>query len=206
MIPLFKIRYKYLKRHPCSMTFGYLFIPTILISIFFIASIIKAIIIRGERKNRYNYYDDYYSSSSIKQNNPYEYDLNNLAIIVNEIKNGEKLSQFIKKKTNVKLDYFHENQKNQILKKYNNIIIYKEEKGSHTFDIKINHKLINFNISKIFNNLKFSKLKKKFVDFIYINHTTKNKTNKINNLKSLISKYIENDKNIKNFSIIPINS
>ena len=202
MIPLFKIRYKYLKRHPCSLVLGYLFIPVILTLVFFFASIIKAIIVRGERGHSH-YDDDYYSSSSIKHNNQYENNSNN-SVIVKDIKKG--LSQFIKKSTNIQLDYFHENQKNHILKKYKNVIIYKEEKVLNNFDIKIKHKLFNFNISNIFNNFKLSNLKKKFLDFIHTNRTTKIKTNKISNLKSLISKHIENDKNIKNFSNITINS
>ena len=209
MISLFKIRYNYLKRHPCSLICGYSLIPIVLTAIFLLGSIIKALIVRQERKRKKNNYS-YYSTIDLKQNIQYKYNLNNSAIIVNDVKNGKKFCQFIQKEANIKLDYFLENEitKKSKLRKYKNVITYKESQGINTFDIKINHNINIFNISKILNSFKFSQMKKNVVDYIY--NADKNKDNidiiYINNFKNLIANYIAEEKNVKNFSNITVDS
>ena len=136
MIPLFKIRYTDLKKHPLNLVLGYSFIPVCLITFFFPASIIHAISERNSNK--------YYSIlRSDIQNNQYHYslnpknnrafndfitnDLNNSAIIVDNIINGKKLREFIKNKTNVNLNYYlDENEVN--ISNYENLIITKKKK------------------------------------------------------------------------------
>ena len=213
MISLFKIRYNYLKRHPCSLVFGYSFIPIILTLIFSFAAVIKALIVREQRKNKNkNDYDNYgyYSAISMKDNKRYEYNLSNSIIIVNDLKNGEKLSQFIQKVTNIKLDYFLDNKitKKSELNNYKYVINYQEIRGSNNFEIKTNPSISIFNITKIFNSLKFSELKKNVFYYIYNSHKNKDNTDgiKINNIKSLIVNYMAEEKRVKNFSNITVNS
>ena len=159
MIPLCKIRYTFLKTHPCSLVLGYLFIPVVLIIIFLPVCIIRSIYVRGQRRYgdaniQSNQYKDFLSNS-----------LSKTAIIVNDIKNGEKLTKFIKQETNIQLNYFIEK---SILnsKNYDNFIIYNEKDGKNDFDFKIKEKysnfLKNFDIKKvkdIFKNLKHLKCK-----------------------------------------------
>ena len=208
MITLYKIRYTYLKKNPASFVLGYLFIPICLITFFLPASIINAII----ERNR----DDYYYT--IRQNNQYtnffnpnnnglfndfiSRDLTNSVIIVNNITNGKKLSEFIKNETNINLNYYlEENEKN--LKNYENFIIYTENEGEINFDLKIQEKSrFNFNIFNIF---KINEFKNVF-NYIY-SFILKNKnSDTMSNFQSLIDKYLSSENNLDYFSNITENS
>ena len=194
MIPLYKIRYTYLKKKPCSLILGYLFIPIVLLVIFLPASIIMAIITRGE-KYRYrsqSLLNNLYKNFQIQENNSSYKDflsnsLNKTAIIVNNIKNGEKLAKFIKQETNLQLNYFLENKLNS--KNYDNFIIYKENEGKNNIDLKIKERTLNsFNIKKVkdfLNNL------------IYF----KEKHENLFHFQSLIGKYLENENKAGNSTI-----
>ena len=206
MITLYKIRYTYLKKNPASFVLGYLFIPIILITFFLPASIIYAII----QRNKPSYYSmikpkNHYSNY-LNPNNGYlqdfKNDLTNSAIIVNNITNGKKLSEFIKSQTNINLNYYLE--ENAInLKNYENLIIYTENDRKINFDLKIQDKP-EFNF-KIFNCFKICEFKNAF-NYIY-SFISKNKYySPMANFQSLITKYLSSEKNIDYFTNITENS
>ena len=149
MISLFKIRYTYLKRHPCGLVLGYIFLPVTITTIFFPFSLIMGLSYRS----RYSSYEAHISNSLFKSDK-YSFEdfiaknLKNAAILVNLKENGRKLSNFIKKETNIKLDYYTD--ENELIKKnYTNIIIYSQKDGRNEFQLKtmdkFNRSYFNFN-------------------------------------------------------------
>ena len=208
MLSLYKIRYQFLKRHPCGLCLGYLFIPIILIVVFLPYAIIANAF---DTNNRYSY--SFFSNS---EKNQYQYslyhedkkffnnfaleNLQNSAILVNNIENGEKLSKFIKNEINIQMDYFlNEKELNQ--KNYDSIIIYTEKDGKNEFNLKIKEKFdTNFIIfNKIINNLKnifpYYKTKKNLQNF-----------EKQINFQSLIIKFLLNQEKKDKFPKITVNT
>ena len=106
MLTLCKIRYMYIRKNLFILA-AYLIIPIIAIIFYLPASIINS----EKERNK-----DYSMISNIKHNQYNNFlnkdftsnDLNNSAITVNKIENGKKLSEFIKNKTNIKLNYYLE--------------------------------------------------------------------------------------------------
>ena len=206
MIPLYKIRGIYLKRHPCSYIFGYLFIPIILLIFFLPGSIIKSIAYRSERKYKKEY-DDYSSftpKSNILIKDFITNHLNNTAIIVNNAENGKHLSQFIKKESNVDINFYLE--RNELIgHNYGNIIIYNENEGKKEFLLEVSDNS-KFKGNKFrFNNI--NELKKIFNKNFFTNlFSFVNKYNYSNYFKSLIVNYLATENKIDNFSNISINT
>jgi len=190
MISLFKIRYTYLKRHPCGLVCGYVFLPVSLISIFLPLSIIIGLSYAGRR--RYSSYGTLISEDSQFTNSFYKSDkysfedfisnnLKNAAILSNLEENGRKMSNFIKNESNIKLDYFMD--ENELIKhNYTNIIIYNQKDGRNEFQLKYIDKFNNsfFNFDKIYKYLKFK-----------FNIRTKEQKEKF---EFLIKKFISSDK------------
>ena len=208
MIPIFKLRGKYLKRHPCSLIVGYLFIPVVLLFIFLPGSIIKSIIYHGKEKYRYNYYDYSINPKNNKLiKNFISNNLNNTAIIVNNVHNGEELRKFIKKESNKEIDYYL-GKSELVNKKYDNFIIYNQKEGKNEFQLEVNDKLdfniSNFKINKI-NDLKKIFNLKNLKNLKYLFHFKK-EYDYSNNFRSLIIKYLATEKNINNYTNITINT
>ena len=208
MLSLYKIRYQFLKRHPCGLCLGYLFIPIILIVVFLpIAIIVNAFdtnrryrysFLSNSEKNQYQY-SLYHEDKKFFNNFALE-NLQNSAILVNNIENGEKLSKFIKNEINIQMDYFlNEKELNQ--KNYDSIIIYTEKDGKNEFNLKIKEKFdTNFIIfNKIINNLKnifpYYKTKKNLQNF-----------EKQINFQSLIIKFLLNQEKKDKFPKITVNT
>ena len=212
MISLYKIRYTDLKKHPCQLVFGYLFIPVCLITFFLPASIIHAAIKRNDD-------DYYYMVRTSMQNNQHQHFLNlknnkpfndfiandliNSVIISDNIIYGKKLREFIKNETNVKLDYYLD-EKEVNITNYENLIIYKEKEGNNFFNLKIKDKSkLNFNISNI---KKISEIKK-VLNYIKNSIFAKNEnSHRITNLECLIMKYLASQNNLYSFPNISVNS
>ena len=167
---------------------AFLVIPIMALVYFVPASITKS---KDERRKHYYLVfnaQDKQNNNSFNPNNNELFedfisnDLNNSAIIVNKIENGKKLSEFIKNKTNIKLNYYiGENELN--LTNYENFIIYIEKEGKSNFYLKIKDKSmvnLNFEFKNIFN---------------YISSFFSHNKNygAVTIFQSLIFKYLENE-------------
>lgn len=139
MIALLKIRAVYLKRHPFGLCFGYLLIPVAIVFLFII-NIISflnsgAVDIPDNPKKEPMQIDQY---SLYPPTHNYQHlndILSNSVLLVNDRKNGEKLSNFIKNETNNYLEYYL--QENEFDKdKFQNIIIYTKIDGKSRFKLK----------------------------------------------------------------------
>ena len=186
MLTLCKIRYMYIRKNLFILAI-YLIIPIIAIIFYLPASIINS---KKERKKDYsmisniqhNQYNNFLNKDFISN------DLNNSAIIVNKIENGKKLSEFIKNKTNIKLNYYlEENELN--ITNYQNFI---EKEGKSNFYLKIKEKTNFFNIHKI-------RELKKISNYIYSFFSYNEDSDIKVYLQSLIGEYLENE-NIINFA------
>ena len=164
MISLFKIRYTYLKRHPCGLVCGYIFLPATIIIIFLPSSLIIGL--NNINRVRYSSYEAHisevnYISNSLYKSDKYSFEdfiekyLKNAAILVNLKENGRKLSNFIKKETNIKLDYYT-NENELIKKNYTNMIIYSQKDERNEFQLKAIDKYNNsfLNLNGIYKYLK----------------------------------------------------
>ena len=205
MIPLFKIRGIYLRRHPCSYVLGYLFIPITILIFFLPGSIVKSIIYHSEKKyNNQDRYSSFSPKSNIVIKDFITNHLNNTAIIVNNEENGKQLSQFIKKESNVYINFYLE--KNELIEQsYDNIIIYNENDGKKEFFLEINDnskfKGNKFKFNKI-NDLK-NIFNKNFFKNLF---SFTKKYDYSNDFNSLVVKYLSTENNIDNFSNISINT
>ena len=139
MIALLKIRSVYLKRHPFGLCFGYLLIPVVII-ILFILSIIPflnkgAIDIPDNPKKKPMALDQYSLYPPTHNYNHLKDILSNSVLLVNDKKNGERLSTFIYNETNIQLEYHL--QENEFDKDaFQNIIIYTKIDGKNRFKLK----------------------------------------------------------------------
>ena len=122
MYALYKIRYRYLKRNPCTFIFGYFLVPLLITIAFVPASLIKTYIYRKQQEQNFGMASSYASNNGFLNS----LNLNKTAILVNDLKNGEKLSKFIEKETNIHLNYYLQEKENEkeFNKKYDNIITY----------------------------------------------------------------------------------
>ena len=195
MLTLCKIRYMYIRKNLFILA-AYLIIPIIAIIFYLPASIINS----EKERNK-----DYSMISNIKHNQYNNFlnkdfisnDLNNSAIIVNKIENGKKLSEFIKNKTNIKLNYYlEENELN--IKNYQNFIICIEKEGKSNFYLKIKEKTNFFNIHKI-------RELKNISNYIYSFFSYNEDSDTIVYLQSLIVEYLENENIIDFVPNITIN-
>jgi hypothetical protein len=137
MIPLFKIRFTYLARRPCSLIFGYILIPSLTILYFLPISIKEGM----NRKKWSSFSQDIQFANSLYKSDTRSFEdfisnnLKNSAILTKIEDNGKKLSQFIEKETNIKINYFTE--EDELNKKnYTNIIIYNQKNGRNEFQLK----------------------------------------------------------------------
>ena len=203
MISLFKIRYTYLKRHGCGLVLGYILLPATIIIIFLPISIIMGLM--NINRRRYSSYgtfisEDNHISNSLYKSDKYSFEdfiannLENAAILSNLKENGRKLSNFIKNETNIKLDYYTD--ENELIKnKYTNIIIYNQNDGRNEFQLKIidkfNNYLFNFNgIYKYLKskfNIKTNEIKEKF-EFLIKKFTSSEKIDDFSNITILNAK------------------
>ena len=106
MISLFKIRYTYLKRHPCGLVLVYIFFLATIITIFLPLSLIIGL--SYSERRRYSSYEAHipevnHISNSLYKSDKYSFEdfiaknLKNAAILVNLKENERKLSNFIKR-------------------------------------------------------------------------------------------------------------
>ncbi len=210
MYSLYKIRYQYLKRHPCSLMFGYLVVPLVLAFIFVPGAIIKSMIVRANL--HYNSETDlsknYYDISNNNIINTYNFDLNKTAILVNDLKNGEKMKNFIKKEKNINLNYYlqdnqNEEEKKMINEKYDNLIIYTQKDDQINFNLKKTEKNLIYKIFRIIKNFSFKKwLKNPQLDQLY----TEIKSEDVAYFRAMIEKYVstsENNNKSQNITINP---
>ena len=166
MISLFKIRYTYLKRHPCGLVLGYIFVPATIITIFLPLSLIMGLSY-SERRRRNRSYGAFISennhfSNSLYKDDKYSFEgfiennMENTAILANLEENGRKLSNFIKNETSIKLNYYMD-EKELIKNNYTNIIIYNQKDGRNEFQLKTMDKFNRsyFNFNEIYKYLKF---------------------------------------------------
>ena len=140
MLPLIKIRVTYLKRKKFSIIFSYLLIPTIInvAVIYYMLHKDPEEPIKMNEKQIFYYNSDYYlfkSSNSSNYDEIKQY-LENTSLVVNNNEIGEKLLNYIKKKTNITLKLYSDEE--QLNNNSQNIIIlnYNEKKNIYKFSYK----------------------------------------------------------------------
>ena len=207
MLTLCQIRFQIAKKNRISFTF-YLMLTIFLIFYSLPSTIINAIHVRSKYYTALSNIKDNKNKNSLNHKK-YELftdfisnELNNSAIIANKIKNGKKLSEFIKKETNIKLNYYLE--KNELnIGNNENLIIYTEKEGKNNFELRIKEKqkktlnFFNSNISDF----------KSIINYIYsfFSHKKNSNSDTITNFQSLIIKYLASENNL-DFHNITINS
>ena len=191
MISLYKIRYTYLKRHPCSLICGYLFLPAMVIIIFIPISISQ---IKERIMSLTSFSDNIQFTNSLYKNDKNLFEdfiSNNIekpAILAQSKENGKKLSEFIEKETNIKINYYTE--EDELNKNnYTNIIIYNQKNGRYEFKLKNIDRCNNnfYDFKEIYRCLKFQ--------FSLRENGLKEK------IESLVTKFISSDKNNKSLNV-----
>ena len=201
MYSLYKIRYKYLKSNPCSFIFGYFVVPLLITVVFVPGSLIKTYIYRKSQEEKYGMFASHASNNGFLNS----LNLNKTTILVNDLRNGEKLSKFIEKETNIHLNYYLQEKEieKEIKKKYDNIIVYTHKNNKINFDLKKTEKNFVSNIFTIIKNFSFKKwYENPRLDQLH--STLKNE--EVADFNTMIEKYIsanEDDTDLQNITINP---